>query len=103
MSCDVILIRLERTDAAKLEDTFAAVQHGEFINGRQFLAKFLIIQTVGNFTPARFTGVECINSFLAKCGRKFLEGGRFGTAEEQSCITVADNGVSIIFVDRENL
>ena len=43
---DVVFIREERTDTAKLEDALAAVQHGELIHTHKLLAELLVIEGI---------------------------------------------------------
>ena len=57
MLCDVVFIREERTNAAKLQNALAAVQNGKLINGRKVFAELLVVETVRNLTPTAFAGV----------------------------------------------
>ena len=63
---EVVLVRKEGTDPAKLKDALAAVQNGQFILAHQLLAELLIIEIVRDFTAPAFTGVETVDGFLAQ-------------------------------------
>ena len=59
-------------DAAKLQDTLAAIKNGKLILTHQLLAELLIVQAVGNLTPAGFSRVEGVNGLLAQRGGQLL-------------------------------
>ena len=61
---DVILVGEKRPYPTQLEDAFAAIQHGQFVDAHQLLSEFLVVQTVGNLTASAFPGVEGYNNFL---------------------------------------
>ena len=47
MTCDVILFRQKRPDAAELENTLASIHDGELVNRHQGFAELLVIETLG--------------------------------------------------------
>ena len=55
---DIVLIREEGAHAPKLQDALAAVQHRQLVYRGKVFAQLLIVQAVGNLTPAGFSRVE---------------------------------------------
>jgi len=98
MLCDVVLVRKERPDAAKLEDALAAVEDGQLIDRSQILPQFLIIEAVGNLAAPAFAGVVGVDCLLPKRFRQFLQGRALLAAEENGAVTVADDRVGVVFV-----
>lgn len=73
---------IQRTNAADLQNTLAAVHRRQLVLRHEFLAELLIIQTVRGFSAARFAGVAGVNGFASQHGGKLLERCCFTSAEE---------------------
>lgn len=70
--CNVKLIREERTHTTDLQDSFATVHDGELILTHQFLAGFLIVETVAAVGATGIAGVIKVDGFLAQDCTHFL-------------------------------
>ena len=57
---------------SKKERLVAAIKNGKLILTHQLLAELLIVQAVGNLTPAGFSRVEGVNGLLAQRGGQLL-------------------------------
>jgi len=57
MLCEIIFVGQKRTDAAKLQDALAAIQHGKLIHAHQLLTQFLVVQRMGNLAATALAGV----------------------------------------------
>ena len=99
MLCDVVLIREERSDTAKLQDALTAIHDCQFILTHKIFTQLLIIQAVGNFPAPAFTGVVGVDGFLAQRRGQFLQGCWLLAAQEDGSVHVADDGIGIILVD----
>jgi hypothetical protein len=73
---DIKLVRHERTHTAKLQDALAAVEDGKLINRCKVFAQLLIVEGVGDLSATAFTGVECVDCFLAERLVQFFQRGR---------------------------
>ena len=63
----------ERTNAADLQNTLAAVHRRQLVLRHEFLAELLIIQAVRGFSAARFAGVAGVDGFTSQHGGKLFE------------------------------
>ena len=98
MLCDVVLVRKEGADAAKLEDALPAVKDGKLIDRREVLPQFLIIEAVGNLAPAAFAGVVGVYRLLSQRFRQLLQGRALLAAEEDGAVAVADDCVGVVLI-----
>ena len=101
--CKVIFIRAERPDTAKLEDAFPAVQDSKLVPAHQLFPKLLVVCAVAGAVAAGIGGVVGVDGLLPEGFRQFLQRRRFGTAEEYLGVHVANDGVSVVLVDRFQL
>lgn len=100
---DVVLVREERADTAKLQDALAAVHDGQLILAHEFLAGLLIVETVGVVVAAGLGCVVEVDGLLAEDLRDILQSGFFLAAEKKHCVAVARDRVRRILVDRLQL
>ena len=95
----IVLVREERPHSSKLQDAFAAVQHRQLVPAHKLMTKFLVVGAVAGAVAASIRIVEAINRLLAKCLGQFFQRGRFIAAQKDLRIHVANDGISIVFVD----
>ena len=87
--CDVVLVRQERPDAAKLEDALAAIQDSKLIYAHKLFAELLIVKAVRYLAAPALTGVEGVDCLFAQRGCQLLERCRFLAAEEDRAVCPA--------------
>ena len=99
----VVLVAQEGAQAADLEDALAAVEGGEVVHAHELAPKLLVVQAVRRFPAAALAGVVGVYGLLAQRLAQFFERARLRAAEEQAGIAVADDGVSVVLVERLEL
>lgn len=100
---DIELITEKGPDALHLQNALAAVHNGQLVHIHECFAQLLIVQRVGGFPAPALAGVECVNGLSAQGFGQLFEGAALFAAQEQDAGTVADDGFSVIFIDRLQL
>ena len=96
--CDVVLVRQERPDAAKLENALAAVQYGQLVNAHQLFAELLIVEAVRYLATPALAGIECVDCLFAQGSCQFFECGGFLAAEKDRAVHIAYDGIRVILI-----
>ena len=99
----VVLVAQEGAQAAKLEDALAAVEGGKVVHAHELAPELLVVQAVRSFPAPTLAGVVGVDGLLAKRLAQLLERARLRAAEEQAGVTVADDGVGVVLVERLEL
>ena len=99
----VVLVAQERAKAADLEDALAAVEGGKVVHAHELAPELLVVQAVRSFPAPTLAGVVGVDGLLAKRLAQLLERARLRAAEEQAGVTVADDGVGVVLVERLEL
>ena len=95
----VVFVRKERSDATKLQDALAAIQHRQFIPAHKLVAEFLVVGAIAWAIATGIGIVVAVDGFLAECFGKIFQSGRLAAAEKNLRIHVAHDGIRIILVD----
>lgn len=103
MLCNVVLVAQEGAQAADLEDALAAVESGKVVHAHELAPELLVVERVRRFTTPALAGIVGVYGLLAKRLAQLLERARLRAAEEQAGITVADDGVGVVLVERLEL
>ena len=99
MRGNIEFIRDKGAYTAHLQNTFTAVHCGNFVLGHKLLTELLEVQPVGHLASSVFAFIKAVDCFLTQDFGDFFECGFLLAAEEQHSITVADNGICVIFVN----
>ncbi len=100
---DVVLIREERTNTAKLEDAFAAIQDSKLIHTHKLLAELLIVKAVRYLAAPALACVEGVDCLFAQGSCQLFECGRLLAAQEDGAVHITYDGVRVILVQRFEL
>ena len=99
MCGNIEFIRDKGAYTAHLQNTFTAVHCGNFVLGHKLLTELLEVQPVGHLASSVFAFIKAVDCFLTQDFRDFFERRFLLAAEKQHSITVADNGICVIFVN----
>ena len=90
-------------DALHLQNALAAVHDGQLVHIHECLTQLLIVQRVGGLPAPALAGVEGVDSLAAQGFGQLFEGAFLFASQEQDAGAVADDGFSMIFIDRLQL